>query len=240
MTKLALAIACVLAIARPAAAQNADVDILGQWEITVTMAGQGPLTPAPLVLKKEGDKIVGTLTRTQGDLAVEATVKDKAVTISFTAPTQSGPLPVALVGTAAGDAGRPATSMSGTLDLGARGQGQWTASRPSASSSPAPSASLDVSGPWAFAVETPLGSGTPTMTFKQEGGKLTGQYVGQLGEAPLAGTITGTAIDFTIGLTLEGTAVQIRYTGTVEKDTMKGTVKFGDMAEGSFTAKKKS
>ena len=78
------------------------------------------------------------------------------------------------------------------------------------------------------------------MTFKQEGGKLTGQYVGQLGEAPLAGTITGTAIDFTIGLTLEGTAVQIRYTGTVEKDTMKGTVKFGDMAEGSFTAKKKS
>ena len=92
MTKLALAIACVLAIARPAAAQNADVDILGQWEITVTMAGQGPLTPAPLVLKKEGDKIVGTLTRTQGDLAVEATVKDKAVTISFTAPTQSGPL----------------------------------------------------------------------------------------------------------------------------------------------------
>jgi len=238
MTKLAIAIACVLAMARPAAAQQAD--ILGQWEITVTMAQQAPMTPAPLVLKKEGDKIVGTLTRTQGDLAVEATVKDRAVIISFTAPTQNGPLAVALTGTAAGDAGRPATSMSGTLDLGARGQGQWTASRPAASSSPAPSATLDVSGPWAFAVETPMGSGTPTMTFKQDGEKLTGQYVGQLGEAPLAGTIKGTAIEFTIGLTLEGNAVQIRYAGTVEKDSMKGAVKFGDIAEGSFTAKKKS
>jgi hypothetical protein len=78
------------------------------------------------------------------------------------------------------------------------------------------------------------------MTFKQDGEKLTGQYVGQLGEAPLAGTIKGTAIEFTIGLTIEGNAVQIRYAGTIEKDSMKGAVKFGDLAEGSFTAKKKS
>lgn len=237
MTKLAVAITCVLAMARPAAAQQAD--ILGQWEITVTMAQQGPMSPAPLVLKKEGDKIVGTLTRSQGDLAVEATVKDKAVTISFTVPTQNGPLPITMTGTADGDAGRPATSMSGALDLGARGQGQWRASRPAASSSPAPSASLDVSGSWAFAVETPAGSGTPTMTFKQDGGTLTGRYVGQLGEAPLAGTIKGSAIEFTIDLTLEGNAVRILYAGTVEKDSIKGTVKFGDIAEGTFTATKK-
>jgi hypothetical protein len=237
MTKLAIAITGVLAMARPAPAQQAD--ILGQWEITVTMAQQAPMSPAPLVLKKEGDKIVGTLTRSQGDLAVEATVKDKAVTISFTVPTQNGPLPITMTGTADGDAGRPATSMSGALDLGARGQGQWRAGRPAASSSSAPSASLDVSGSWAFAVETPAGSGTPTMTFKQDGGKLTGRYVGQLGEAPLAGTIKGSAIEFTIDLTLEGNAVRILYAGAVEKDSIKGTVKFGDIAEGTFTATKK-
>jgi hypothetical protein len=237
MTTLALAITCLMTVVPPAAAQQTD--IVGQWEITVTMAQQGPMAPAPLVLRKEGNKIVGTLSRPQGDMAVEATVKDKAVTISFTVPTQNGPLPVALVGTVEGATGSPATAMSGTLDLGARGQGQWRASRPAASSSPPPSASLDVSGSWTFAVETPAGSGTPTMTFKQDGGKLTGQYVGQLGEAPLAGTLEGTAIEFTINLTLEGNAVSIRYAGTVEKDSMKGTVKFGDIAEGSFTAKKK-
>ena len=29
------------------------------------------------------------------------------------------------------------------------------------------------------------------------------------------------------------------YTGTVEKDEMKGKVNFGDMGEGTFTGKKK-
>jgi hypothetical protein len=242
MTKRALAIACVLASARSAAAQNAE--ILGQWEITVTMAQQAPLPPAPLVLRKEGDKIVGTLSRQQGDMAVEVTVKDKAITISFTVPTQNGPLPVALVGTVEGDTGSPATAMSGTLDLGTRGQGQWTAKRAAPPSAAAPSAaaqstSVYVSGAWAFAVEFGGGSGTPTMTFKQDGEKLTGQYVGQLGEAPLSGTIKGAAIEFTINLTFEGTAVSIQYAGTVEKASMKGTVKLGDMGEGTFTATKK-
>jgi hypothetical protein len=77
------------------------------------------------------------------------------------------------------------------------------------------------------------------MTFKQDGEKLTGRYVGQLGEAPLAGTLKGSAIEFAIDLTLEGNAVRILYAGTVEKDSIKGTVKFGDIAEGTFTAAKK-
>ena len=98
----------------------------------------------------------------------------------------------------------------------------------------APSTSLDVSGSWAFVVEIGGGSGTPTMTFKQDGEKLTGQYVGQLGEAPLSGTVKGTAIDFTINLTVRGQCGQHSYTGTVEKDSMKGTVKFGDLGEGDI------
>jgi hypothetical protein len=233
MIKLAVAAGCLLTMVRPALAQQAD--IVGQWAITVTMAQQGPLAPVPLVLRREGDKIVGILSRPQGDLDVEATVKDKAITVSFTVPTQNGPLPVALIGTAEGT-GSPATAMSGTMDLGTRGQGQWTARRASAA---AQSTSVDVSGAWAFAVEFGGGSGTPTMTFKQDGEKLTGQYVGQLGEAPLSGTIKGAAIEFTMNLTVEGTAVSIRYAGTVDKASMKGTVKFGDMGEGTFTAAKK-
>ena len=31
----------------------------------------------------------------------------------------------------------------------------------------------------------------------------------------------------------------VTYTGTVEKDTMKGKVTLGDAAEGTFTGKKK-
>jgi hypothetical protein len=171
----------------------------------------------------------------EGDLPVEATVKEKAVTIAFTVPTQSGPINVVLIGTAEGEAGRAASSMAGTVDLGSEGKGQWTATRPAA----APSTTTDVSGAWAFIVEFGGGGGTPTMTFKQNGEKLTGQYVGQLGEAPLSGTVKGAAIEFTINLTIEGNAVSIQYAGTVEKASMKGTVKLGDMGEGTFTATKK-
>ena len=98
---------------------------------------------------------------------------------------------------------------------------------------------LDVTGTWAFQVETSGGSGTPTMTLKQDGEKLTGHYSGQLGEAPLTGTVKGNAIEFTIEVKLESNTVQLVYTGTAEKDSMKGTVKLADF-DGTFTAKKKS
>jgi hypothetical protein len=100
-------------------------------------------------------------------------------------------------------------------------------------------ARLDVTGTWAYQVETSGGSGTPTMTFKQDGEKLTGHYSGQLGEAPLAGTVKGNAVEFTIEVKLDNNTVQLVYTGTAEKDSMKGTVKLGDF-DGTFTAKKKS
>jgi hypothetical protein len=98
---------------------------------------------------------------------------------------------------------------------------------------------LDVTGTWAFQVETSGGSGTPTMTFKQDGEKLTGHYSGQLGEAPLTGTVKGNAVEFTIEVKLDNNTVQLVYKGTAEKDSMKGTVKLGDF-DGTFTAKKKS
>src|ERR1035441_1118520 len=49
----------------------------------------------------------------------------------------------------------------------------------------------DLTGTWEFNVETDMGFGTPIMTFKQDGNKLTGTYKGQLGEAPLQGTVNG-------------------------------------------------
>jgi hypothetical protein len=65
-------------------------------------------------------------------------------------------------------------------------------------SSAAAQSDVNVTGEWAFTVETPQGSGTPTFTFKQDGEKLTGNYKGQFGEAPLTGTVKGGEIKFTI------------------------------------------
>ena len=49
---------------------------------------------------------------------------------------------------------------------------------------------VDVTGKWVFTVQTDAGSGTPTVTLKQEGEKLSGHYSSQnLGEAELTGTV---------------------------------------------------
>jgi hypothetical protein len=51
--------------------------------------------------------------------------------------------------------------------------------------------------------------------------------------------VKGNAVEFTIEVKLDNNTVQLVYTGTAEKDSMKGTVKLGDF-DGTFTAKKKS
>lgn len=100
-------------------------------------------------------------------------------------------------------------------------------------------AKIDVTGKWAFQVDTDQGSGTPTIEFKQEGEKLTGRYIGQFGQADLSGTVKGQNIDFSFTVDIQGNAIQEHYAGTVEsKDSMKGKVELVGVAQGTFTAKR--
>ena len=100
---------------------------------------------------------------------------------------------------------------------------------------------VDVTGAWAIEVTiTGGGTGTPTVTLKQDGEKLTGHYSSAvLGEHDVTGTVKGNAVTFTFVASLEGTSVKVTYEGTVDKDTMKGTVTLGDLGDGTFTAKRK-
>ena len=97
----------------------------------------------------------------------------------------------------------------------------------------------NVTGEWLFNVTTDQGSGTPTITFKQDGEKLTGKYAGQLGNADLTGTVKGNAIHFTFTIDAQGQQAPVTYDGTVEKNTMKGKLDIGGMVTGTFTATKK-
>lgn len=103
----------------------------------------------------------------------------------------------------------------------------------------AQAAKTDVTGKWTFNVETGAGSGTPTMTFKQEGEKLTGHYSGQLGEADLAGTVKGQTVEFKFTVDVGGQQLNCVYSGAVDgKDSMKGKVDLVGLGEGTFTAKR--
>jgi hypothetical protein len=99
---------------------------------------------------------------------------------------------------------------------------------------------VNVTGTWTFTVETGGGSGTPTLTFKQDGEKLTGHYSSQtLGEADFTGTVKGNAIQFTFNANAQGQQIDVVYAGTVDGGAMKGTVNMaGGQLSGTFTGKK--
>ena len=101
---------------------------------------------------------------------------------------------------------------------------------------------VNVTGTWLFDVQTGQGSGQPTVTFKQDGEKLTGHYSSQLlGEADLTGSVKGNAIQFTFDADLQGNKVDVAYTGTVEAGggSMKGSMTIaGGQLTGTFTGKK--
>ena len=97
----------------------------------------------------------------------------------------------------------------------------------------------DVAGTWNITVDIGGNTGTPSVTLKQDGEKLTGTYSSQVfGEQKVTGTIKGNAITFEFTASLEGNAVKVTYSGTVDKATMKGKVSLGELGEGTFTAKK--
>jgi hypothetical protein len=101
-----------------------------------------------------------------------------------------------------------------------------------------PAWGADVTGTWQFSVTTPAGTGTPTLKLAQQGEAVTGTYDGQLGHAPVTGTMKGDALE--ISFTASGMmgAITVTYSGTVDGDDVSGKVKLGDLGEGTFTGKR--
>jgi uncharacterized protein with FMN-binding domain len=97
-------------------------------------------------------------------------------------------------------------------------------------------APANVSGQWQFTVQLEVGTGTPVVTFKQDGEKLSGTYEGRYGKSNLEGTIKENQIEFTITVVAEGTTVSGVFTGTFENDTMKGDVEYEGAGDGTWTA----
>lgn len=227
MKRLAM-FAFALAVAVPALAQDAS----GKWAVTVTTPdGQNQ---AILALNKDGETLSGTAARPEGDpIPVSGTQKGAEVMLSFSVPTQNGPLAITMRGKQDGD------SMKGTIDIGAEGRGDWTATRTAAPSAAAPAnKAVDLTGTWALQVVVEAGTRTPTIVLKQDGQKLTGTYKSQIGEAPITGDVKDDGFTFQTTLSFEGNSFTLVYTGTVEGAEMKGRVSVADMGSGTFTGKR--
>jgi type 1 glutamine amidotransferase len=97
-----------------------------------------------------------------------------------------------------------------------------------------------LTGQWKFQVETANGSGSPSFEFAHAGQNLLGHYKGLLGEADVFGSVNkNKSVQFSFTATRDDQEFKITYSGKIESPTsMKGTVKFGDLGEGTWTASK--
>jgi len=211
----------------PIVAQSANA--AGTWDTTLN-SPQGTFN-FQLILKQTGDKVTGIVKSQRGELPIEGTATAKEVNLKYTIKFQENDMVITLTGAIDG------SSMKGNADFGGMASGDFSAKRAADAGATAPS-STNVTGAWAMQVETPNGPGSPTFTFKQEGEKLSGQYKGVFGEAPVNGTVKDNKIEFSIKVEAQGQAMTVTYSGTIEKDgTMKGTVSLGE-GSGTWTGKR--
>jgi hypothetical protein len=213
----------------------------GTWDATLT-SPQGTFN-VQLILKQDGEKLSGVVKGQRGETPVEGTLIGKDIKLKYTITFQDNDMLIALTGALDG------ASIKGSADYGGLADGDFNAKRASDAGAATTKATVsttstgdktDISGAWAFQVETSAGAGSPTFTFKQDGEKITGQYKGAFGAAPLTGTVKGNKVDFAFKVEAQGQQMTISYTGTVEKDgSMKGTAELGEVGSATWTAKRK-
>ena len=93
-----------------------------------------------------------------------------------------------------------------------------------------------VAGKWNVTLQLESITGHPVITLKQEGEKLTGTYEGRYGPSELKGTIKEKEIEFSVAIVAEGTRTEGAFGGTVDGDTMSGSVEFQGAGEGTWSA----
>ncbi len=96
----------------------------------------------------------------------------------------------------------------------------------------------DVTGTWIFDLQTRAGRFAPIVTLTQKGGKLTGRQSSEtFGEADFTGSVDGGRVEMVINTYVEGVAIAIAYTGTIENDqAMAGDVNLAWLGAGTWTA----
>ncbi|HEV8485982.1 MAG TPA: hypothetical protein VGV87_20735 [Blastocatellia bacterium] len=236
--------ATILFVASIALAQSSP-SVVGSWDlVTKTPSGD---RPALVVIKQEGGKLSAVAKSPQGERPYESmSLTGNDIKFVMTIQFQGADMVLTYTGKVDKD------GMKGEVDFGGLAQGEWSAvphkemaagsgsgaGTGTGAGTGSGSASTNVSGVWNATVETPQGTGNPVFTFKQEGEKITGNYKGTFGEAPLTGTLKGGEISFSFKVNMQGQNLDLTYTGKVDGNNMKGKAKLGELGEADWTAKK--
>lgn len=104
---------------------------------------------------------------------------------------------------------------------------------------------IDLTGDWEMTSETPRGERTQAIHIEQDGEKLTVTMQGGMrggqegGQITAEGTIQGNKVEWSFSRSTPRGEFTVKYTGTVEGDTMSGEVERGQGRTSAWTAKRK-
>jgi hypothetical protein len=96
----------------------------------------------------------------------------------------------------------------------------------------------DVTGKWDMSFNTQQGAMQSVMNIQKDGDKLSGTITGPQGDLPIAVTLKEKAITIEAAITTPNGNINMVMTGTVDGDSMKGTVDFGGRSSADWSAKR--
>src|SRR5262245_62664477 len=158
MPRVGLAVLLVAFLAAPAAAQ---VNVTGEWDVTIE-SPQGANT-VKMTLTQEGEKLSGLFKSPMGELPFTGTLTGVDIKASFTLPVQGQSLEITMTGKVDGE------TLAGKVQFGGFGEGDWTAKRAAAETATstttattapaagAPAASVAGGEKWDVTFKTPQG-----------------------------------------------------------------------------------
>ncbi len=234
-------LALVLLVAPPAFAQTT---VVGDWDMTIN-SPQGSNT-VKVTFKQDGQKVDGLFKSPQGELPFTGTLVGDELKFSFSIPFQGQPLEIAMTGKV------EAAAMTGKANFGGMADGDWTAKRADAATAAAstttPPAATNgssttasgggLAGKWDVTFITPGGEFPANATFTDEGGKISGTFGSQMGEAPITGTVDGRTFKLTMTAQTPQGSMEVALTGEIEGDSLKGKAEIAGMGQMEWTAKR--
>lgn len=97
---------------------------------------------------------------------------------------------------------------------------------------------MSVDGNWSIVVKSPMGDQPSTLSLKADGGALTGTQSAQGQSQPIAnGKVDGMTVSWSNSITTP-MPMTLEFTGTVDGDTLNGSVKAGAFGSFPFTGKR--
>ena len=97
----------------------------------------------------------------------------------------------------------------------------------------------DIAGSWKMTSKTPRGERTQTITIEQDGANIKVTTSNRRGDATTGvGTVEGSKISWKISRETPRGTFEINYVGTINGDTMTGTMQMGDRGSFEWSAKR--